>query len=577
KEGKEDLKKENNSLKAEEQDLRKEQTEDAGTAADAGPVSASAAVHGDGIMPESGDAPSAGAGTAASAGPADAADAERASNSAAGAGTAADAGPAPDEPAPASAVGTESGERKLREKKSRKKNGTGRGPALKVVLIPAVLLAAAFAAVFFGYCGWVRFPWMESRVFWENGGILRDSWILDEEEYYHTDEDGRLMTGLREINGFRYLFDPETGQMQTGWQTVSKEGTETRMYFRSPSGKAAAGWTKIGKSRYYFSPEGEVQTGWLEIDGKKYYFDGQGCCLTGWQKIDGKEVYLGEDGVLRTGWQEIEGEEVYLGEDGAPRTGWTQIDGKQYLLDKNGRKQTGMQTVKGKTYYFDHDGAMKTGWISIEGKKYYFDKKGVLQTGLVTADGETYYLSEDGMIEQGWHEEDGGRFYVCSDGFVLDPGGETGSYGRLVIRGMDLDVCLYTASSREEYQKIVDRENCALVVQERRDLEPVIADRRSQGFDMTKITVGSRAVVLYADGNVQEFSCIRRTWGTNTGADVVDEFGTSIWRQNEGGICSYSSAGTGNKEDVIVVFWDPVASSAGSGQPEEAEEETELD
>lgn len=312
------------------------------------------------------------------------------------------------------------------------------------------------------------------------------------------------------------------------------------MYFRSPSGKAAVGWEEIDGSVYGFSDEGILQTGWIERDGHRYYLDAQG------RRQDG--------------WQTIEGATYYLGDDGAMRTGWTQVDGKTYLLDENGHKLTGIQTVEGKKYFLDQNGAMKTGWVEEKGKYYYYDGKGVMQTGMITVDGEQFFLSEDGSVEPGWHEEEDRTFYVCSDGYVLDTEGETGSYGRLVIRGIGLDVQLFTAGSRDEYQEIVDRADSALVVEERRDVEPAIADRRSQGFDMEKVEKGSAAVVMYADGTVQEFTCIRKATGTNTGKDVIDEEGTSIWRQNEGGLCAYSHAGTGdqNTDRVAIVFWSPV-------------------
>ena len=46
--------------------------------------------------------------------------------------------------------------------------------------------------------------------------------------------------------------------------------------------------------------------------------------------------------------------------------------------------------------------------------------------------------------------------------------------------------------------------------------------------------------------------------GTNKGDDVVDENGDYIWRQNEGGICTYSSAGKPDRAKVIIAFWTPV-------------------
>ncbi len=491
--------------------------------------------------------------------------------------------------------------------------GKGRSRKKIAAVILALILAGA-AAVFFGYSGWVQFPWMEKRVFWNHGRLLREGWIrMPDGAYCYFGADGDMVTGLQQIGGDRYYFDPDSGEMKTGWMTISAaaaggaaaavsaeepvgttaeeaaasaaaeapaavesvgsagsaadlsgktEGNASvtaaaaqtaspqedaaRMYFRSPSGKAAVGWEEINGDVYGFSDQGILQTGWIERDGQRYYLD--------------------ELGRRQTGWQTIDEETYYLGDDGAMQTGWVRADRKTYLLDENGHKLTGRQTVNGKKYRLNRDGVLLTGWIEENGKKYYYGQDGAMQTGFVTIGGERYYLSEDGTVEPGWHWENDSRFYVCSDGFVLDAEEETGDYGRFVVRGTGLDVCLFTAPSREEYQTVVDNENSALVVQERRDLEPVIADRRSQGFDMKKVKEGSIALVLYPDGTVQEFSCSRWTTGSNMGTDVVDETGRSIWKQNEGGLCTYSSAGGNDPDEVIVCFWTPVLSGTEEGE-----------
>ena len=494
--------------------------------------------------------------------------------------------------------------------------GKAKSPKKIAAVILALILAGA-AAVFFGYSGWVQFPWMEKRVFWNHGRLLREGWIrMPDGAYCYFGADGDMVTGLQQISGDRYYFDPDSGEMKTGWMTisaaaaggaaaaVSAEGpagmtaeeaavsataeasaaggsagsagsaadfsviegraegnasetaaaTQTaspqedsaRMYFRSPSGKAAVGWEEINGDVYGFSDQGILQTGWIERDGQRYYLD--------------------ELGRRQTGWQTIDEETYYLGDDGAMQTGWVRADRKTYLLDEKGHKLTGRQTVNGKKYRLNRDGVLLTGWIEENGKKYYYGQDGAMQTGFVTIGGERYYLSEDGTVEPGWHWENDSRFYVCSDGFVLDAEEETGDYGRFVVRGTGLDVCLFTAPSREEYQTVVDNENSALVVQERRDLEPVIADRRSQGFDMKKVKEGSIALVLYPDGTVQEFTCSRWTTGSNLGSDVVDEAGLSIWKQNEGGLCTYSSAGENNPDEVIVCFWTQVLSGTEEGE-----------
>jgi len=444
----------------------------------------------------------------------------------------------------------------------------------KKVLIPAAAAAAVVLSglFFFTWSGWIRMPWMDEQVFMERGHVLRGSWVRDGESFYYTDAEGEKTTGLQQIDGAWYYFDEGTGIMRSGWVTVDREETDApeeqeedagagmsaasqdgagsprKMYFREGSGKAAVGWEKIGDAEYYFSPDGILQTGWLELEGKRYLLDAEGRKCTGWQTVEGERYYLGTDGVMQTGW--------------------TEADGKKYLLDGEGHLRTGQQAEDGNEYFFDSEGALRTGWVRDGDRLYYYGKDGVMKTGLVEADGGRWYLSPDGKIRSGWQTEGEESFYVCRDGFVLETGKGTGNYGHLVVHSAGLDVDLYTARSRDEYQEVVDTENSALVVQERRDVEPVIADRRSQGFDLSGVKVDSTAAVIYPDGSIEEFVCVHTTKGINLERDVIDLEGGSLWEQNEGGLCAYASAGSENKEEVIVVFWEPLEKA------EEGPEET---
>lgn len=415
------------------------------------------------------------------------------------------------------------------------KNKAAAGKKGRIIIIAAGI-AAVLLIAFFCYSGWVKLPWMTNRYFLQHGFAAKQAWIQDGDDYSYTDEKGRMVTGLQNIDGSWYYFDMETGLMQTGW--VTDEATQQKMYFKPGSGKASVGWAEIEGNIYYFSDKGEMQTGWQTLEGKKYYMDEKGCRCTGWQTIDGEEYYLDEEGAMQTGW--------------------LTVDGDTYWMDSEGHKCTGKQTVDGKDYFFDNDGVMRTGWSYTNGKRYYYGSDGSMQTGLITVDGEKFYLGDDGAVDPGWHEGDQGSFYVCADGFVADPAEGTGNYGRLIVRNAGIDVFLYTGSTRDDYQSIVDAENSALVVEERRDLEPVIADRRSQGFNLSGIVKGNTACLIYADGTIQEFVCSRTATGRNLGTDVVDSLNISIWKQNAGGLCTYASAGSRNAGEVVTVFWEPV-------------------
>lgn len=443
----------------------------------------------------------------------------------------------------------------MNEKEMEKDNRTApeaKGKRIKkMIFIIAAGIAVVLLIAFFSFSGWVKFSWMTDRYFLQHGFVAKQSWIRDGDSYFHTDEKGRMETGLQEIDGFRYFFDTETGIMQTGWITAGE--ANQKMYFQPGSGKALVGWAEIEGNVYLFSEQAVMQTGWQTVDDKKYYLD--------------------EEGRRCTGWQTVDGEEYYLDEEGAMQTGWIELDGDTYLMDSEGHKCTGRQTVDGKIYFFNNDGVMLTGWSQANGKIYYYGSDGSMQTGIITVDGEKFYLGKDGAVDPGWHEGEDGSFYVCADGFVVDPQDGTGDFGRLIVRNAGIDVFLYTGDSRDDYQTIVDAENSAVVVQERRDLEPVIADRRSQGFNLSGIGKGSKACVVFADGTVQEYVCSRTTTGRNLGNDVVDDLNISIWRQNTGGLAAYASAGQKDPEEVIAVFWEPVESGDETSTEEDSMDE----
>ncbi len=203
------------------------------------------------------------------------------------------------------------------------------------------------------------------------------------------------MSGWQEIEGKKYYFLPETGEMATGWQDI--EGK--KYYFSLESGELQAGWQEIEGKKYYFSLEtGELQTGWQDIEGKKYYFLPEtGEMATGWQDIGKKKYYfLAETGEAVTGWQEIKGIKYYfLPKTREMATGWQEIKGiKYYFLPKTGKMLTGRQKIGEKTYYFKKNGVLQvSGWAKSGEKTYYANKKGVLVSGWKKIKGKKYYFS----------------------------------------------------------------------------------------------------------------------------------------------------------------------------------------
>lgn len=84
-------------------------------------------------------------------------------------------------------------------------------------------------------------------------------WVLTSSGWYYMDpSDGKMVTGWKQINGYRYYFETQQGKTE---------------------GKMHTGWYQDEQGKWYFfnnksgeKTEGTMVTGWKWIDGKCYYF-----------------------------------------------------------------------------------------------------------------------------------------------------------------------------------------------------------------------------------------------------------------------------------------------------------------
>ena len=442
-------------------------------------------------------------------------------------------------------------------------HGLSRREKAKKVLAAAAGVCAAAAFGYFGffYEGWLPFPGANNVFFINHGEFVKDQWIYQNNTpLLHTDQDGRRVIGLYDTEDGTYLFD-ENGRKMTGLQSMA-DGTR---YF-DEDGRMVQGWLTMDGEEYYFAADGTRSTGWLLNEGDWYWLRADGSRYEGWGRINGERYYFHPaDGKMQTGWLR-DGKDWYLlSATGKMLTGDQEEDGRLYYLEEDGTRYSGWRTCKdGRRYYGDIDGHALVGWNEVDDNLMYFGETGIMQTGRIELDGDSFYLEDDGTISPGWHEiengiEDVERFYVCRDGFILQTDKETGNSGRLVIHDCGIDVALNKARSRDDYQSITDAEDSALVVKERRDVESVIADRRSQGFDIAEaVEEKSYAYIVDSKGQITEYVCTNSSLGHNTGEDVVDKENKSVWKQNAGGFCTYTSAGNGEAGAVRIVFWQPV-------------------
>lgn len=213
-------------------------------------------------------------------------------------------------------------------------------------------------------------------------------------------EPEEFLTGWQEIEGKRYYFSLDTGEMVTGWQEIE----DKTYYFLPDTGELVTSWQDIDWETYYFLPDtGEMATGWQEIDLETYYFlPDTGEMQLGRQKIGKNFYFFAEDGILQTsglvkdydvtyycnakgvlisGWKKIKGYKYYFSKDNNEMfTGLHKIKNDYYIFDKHGHlaQSDGISIVKvaGNIYCAGEDGKAVSGW-QIKGKKlYYATKKG---------------------------------------------------------------------------------------------------------------------------------------------------------------------------------------------------------
>lgn len=122
--------------------------------------------------------------------------------------------------------------------------------------------------------------------------------LPDDTQNTEEPEPEEFLTGWQEIEGKRYYFSLDTGEMVTGWQEIE----DKTYYFLPDTGELLTSWQDIDWETYYFLPDtGEMATGWQEIDLETYYFlPDTGEMQLGRRKIGKNFYFFAEDGILQT-------------------------------------------------------------------------------------------------------------------------------------------------------------------------------------------------------------------------------------------------------------------------------------
>lgn len=273
------------------------------------------------------------------------------------------------------------------------------------------------AVQYWDYYGSPMTQWLDidgkRYYFAPDSGDMQIGWLETEEGRYYMDADGAMHTGWLETDTGRYFLNAE-GVMHTGWLE-----TEEGRYYLNDRGIMHTGWLDHEEKRYYLADDGCMTVGWLEINGSWYFFDETGALRTGWMDWQEARYYLNEDGVMQTGWLDMPEGRYYLSETGSMSTGWIETPEGRYYLNEQGLLQTNWLETPDGWYYLRDDGSVYTGWQTIDGKKYYFNDSGAMVTGWITCADGRYYLYEDGSLATSFVEIDGVERYFTEEGAYI--------------------------------------------------------------------------------------------------------------------------------------------------------------
>ncbi len=228
----------------------------------------------------------------------------------------------------------------------------------------------------------------DDKGFWyeySKGKYYKNGWQELDGHWYYFNSSGYAREGWLKSGKKWYYLDGSTDVSVAKFNAMSKVNGTYAGYAKLSDGKVhkrpamATGYCYVGGSMYYFNPNnGDMRTGW--IDMRRSYANGwhyarpSGALATGWLQVKNIWYYFGsydEKGyTAATGWQEINNAMYYFRSSCAMVTGWEKINNRWYYFDKSGVMQTNKWIGN---YYVQADGSMATNaWIG----NYHVDKNG---------------------------------------------------------------------------------------------------------------------------------------------------------------------------------------------------------
>ena len=256
-----------------------------------------------------------------------------------------------------------------------------------------------------------KYLWYRAK---EDGSLCVNEWYVDSSgSYYYYGEEGKAVSGLRQLDGILYYFSEEGKRYQD--QNVTVGG---KNYYCNHDGAVVDlqddGWADIDGDRMYIKDGQIVKKAVIEIDGKYYGFNDDGIMYTDrsfviWGSTSHAYYRARKDGSLYVNEWYFEGRSdyttaYYYGSDGKGYSGLQEIDGKKYCFFDNGSLlvDTIFTNTDKTIYYCDSDGNTaelnNNDWTKVGEKTFYVKDGKALQSCVAEINGAYYGFNDIGIM-----------------------------------------------------------------------------------------------------------------------------------------------------------------------------------
>ncbi|MFC4760729.1 hypothetical protein [Fructobacillus durionis] len=228
------------------------------------------------------------------------------------------------------------------------------------------------------------FRYYMGTYYWFVNGVRQNrGWHEAWGRLYYTDDNGRAVQGIYNINGQNFDFGNDGSYYLRSSGYLYDGSSQNGGYRWYENGKLFTGFRYYMGTYYWFVDGVRQNAGWRQAWGMTYYTDATGRAVQGIQTIDGKAYNFGTD---NTYYERPVSGYIY---DGSSQNGG-------YRWYENGNLFTGFRFYMG-TYYWFIDGVRQNaGWREAWGMKYYTDANGRAVQGDQMIDGRHYFFGNDG-------------------------------------------------------------------------------------------------------------------------------------------------------------------------------------